>query len=117
MNKIQTIDQYIAQYPEPVRSLLQNVRAAVRSAAPNASEKIAYGIPTFTMSTHLVHFAAAKHHLGFYPTPDGIEAFRDRLEAYHVSKGAIQFPYDKPIPYALISEITAYRVSEAQKKS
>ena len=116
MKSIQTIDQYIAQFSEPIRSILTNVRVAVRNAAPTASEKIAYGIPTFYLHQNLVHFAAAKKHLGFYPTPGGIDAFRDELTEYHVSKGAIQFPYANPIPYALISEITAYRVAEIQKQ-
>ena len=116
MVSIQTIDHYIAQYAEPIRSVLTNVRVAVRSAAPDASEKIAYGIPTFFLRKNLVHFAAAKQHLGFYPTASGVEAFRDRLTEYPMSKGAIQFPYAKPIPYALISEITAYRVAEVLKQ-
>jgi len=116
MKSIQTIDQYIAQYSEPIRSILTNVRTAVRNAAPTASEKIAYGIPTFFLHKNLVHFAAAKSHLGFYPTPSGIDTFRDELTEYHVSRGAIQFPYAKPLPYTLISEITAFRVAEIQKQ-
>jgi uncharacterized protein YdhG (YjbR/CyaY superfamily) len=116
MAVVHTIDEYIAQYQAPVRGILQKIRETIQSAAPMATEKISYGIPTFFEGENLVHFAAAKRHIGFYPTPSGIGAFAGRLTDYHTSKGAVQFPLDQPIPYGLISEITAFRVNEAREK-
>jgi uncharacterized protein YdhG (YjbR/CyaY superfamily) len=107
-----TIDEYIAGFPAEVQAILQKVRATIRQAAPEAQEKIGYGIPTFTLHGNLVHFAAFKNHIGFYPAPRGIEAFKDELAPYAGGKGTIQFPLDRPIPYELISRITAFRVQD-----
>jgi uncharacterized protein YdhG (YjbR/CyaY superfamily) len=111
-----TIDEYIAQCPEEVQETLQKVRAAIKAAAPQAVEGISYRMPAFFQDGTLVWFAAFKHHVGLYPTASGIEAFRDELKGYKSSKGAVQFPLDKPIPYDLISRIVKYRVAESQRK-
>lgn len=106
------IDAYIANFTKEVQELLEQVRMTIRNAAPDAKEKISYQMPTFTLEGNLVHFAALKHHIGFYPTPSGIEEFKDKLAAYKSSKGAVQFPLDKPIPRDLIAEIVRFRVGE-----
>ena len=111
-----TIDEYIAQCPEDVQQILSQVRAVIKAAAPEAVEKISYQMPAFTFHGTLVWFGAHKHHLGFYPTAQGIEAFKAELAPYECSKGAVQFPFDQPIPYALIEKMVRYRVEENRKK-
>lgn len=108
----QTIDEYIASFPDDVQQILQQIRQTIREAAPDAQEAISYQMPTFKLHGNLVHFAAFKKHLGFYPDPSGIEAFKDELAPYASSKGAVQFPLDQPIPYDLIGRIVIFRVSE-----
>jgi len=115
--KISTIDQYIEVLPGHVRHLLTELRATVRRAAPAATEKISYGVPTFDFHGNLVHFAAFKHHIGFYPTPSGIEAFKDELNEYKVAKGSVQFPIDEPLPLDLVARIVQFRVRENTDKS
>ncbi len=110
-----SIDNYIAQFPLNVQQKLQNLRQTIKEAAPQAEEKISYGMPTFFINKNLVHFAAYKNHIGFYPTPSGIDAFSDELSLYKTSKGAVQFPLDQPLPYDLISRIVAFRVNENNK--
>ena len=105
-----TIDEYILLYPPEVQAILQQVRQTIRAVVPEAQEAIAYGIPTFKFHGNLVHFAAYKKHLGFYPTPSGLEAFKDELVGYKGSKGAVQFPLDQPIPYELIKRMVKHRV-------
>ncbi|PJN87718.1 iron chaperone [Bacillus sp. mrc49] len=112
-----TIDEYILQFPEEVQEILKTVRNVIKAAAPEASEKISYQMPTFAIHGNLVHFAAYKNHIGFYPTPSGISAFEDALSDYKRSKGAVQFPLNKPIPYDVISEIVTFRVEENIKKA
>lgn len=109
------IDDYIARFPADIQEKLSAVRQTIRQAAPDASEKLSYGMPTFYLNKNLVHFAAFKHHIGFYPTPNGIEAFREELSIYKSSKGAVQFPLDKPLPLELIGRIAAYRAEENRK--
>jgi uncharacterized protein YdhG (YjbR/CyaY superfamily) len=111
------IDQYIAGYPEEVQAYLVKMREVIRKHAPAAEEKIGYGIPTFTLNGNLVHFAAYKHHIGFYPAPSGIAAFNEELSKYTTSKGAVQFPLDKPLPVTLIGKIVKFRVKENLEKS
>jgi uncharacterized protein YdhG (YjbR/CyaY superfamily) len=106
------VDEYIKDFPQDVQQILEKVRATIRKAAPSAEEIINYGIPTFTLKGNLVHFAAFKTHIGFYPTPSGIEQFKKELSAYKGAKGSVQFPLDKPIPYGLISKIVKFRVKE-----
>lgn len=108
----QTMDGYIAGFPPEVQAVLQQIRAVIREAAPQASETINYGIPTFTLGGNLVHFAAFKKHIGFYPTPSGIEKFKDQLAKYEGAKGSVQFPLEQPMPVELIREITLFRVQE-----
>ncbi len=112
-----TIDEYIAQFPPQIQEILQKIRAIVHQAAPEAKEKISYQMPTFTLNGNLVHFAAFKNHIGFYPIPSGIEAFKQELSAYPQGKGSVQFPLDRPIPYDLIARIVAFRVEENLKKA
>jgi uncharacterized protein YdhG (YjbR/CyaY superfamily) len=115
--KSTTIDEYIALYPPEVQAILQQVRQTAREVAPEAQEAIAYGIPTFKLHGNLVHFAAYKKHIGFYPTPSGLEAFKTELAGYKGSKGAVQFPLDQPIPYDLIRRITLFRVEENLRRA
>ena len=107
-----TIDDYIAGFPAEVQEILEKIRSAIRKAAPDAEETINYGIPTFTLNGNLVHFAGFKNHIGFYPTPSGIEKFKDELSAYEGAKGSVQFPLDKRMPFGLISKIVKFRVKE-----
>lgn len=113
----QTIDEYIAAFPDDVQQILRQIRQTIRNAAPGAQEAISYQMPTFKLHGNLVHFAAFKKHIGFYPDPSGIEAFKDELAPYASSKGAVQFPLGKPVPYELISRIVTYRVEENLAKA
>ncbi|KAA9357416.1 DUF1801 domain-containing protein [Larkinella humicola] len=112
MNKPTTIDRYIADFPAETRELLEQIRETIRKAAPEAEETINYGMPTFTLKGNLVHFAGYKNHIGFYPSPSGIEAFQERLAVYKGAKGSVQFPIDQPLPLDLIADIVKFRVSE-----
>ncbi len=109
----QTIDDYIGRFPDDVQAILQQIRQTIHEAAPEATEAISYQMPTFKLHGNLVHFAAFKKHIGFYPVPSGIEAFQDELSAYVQGKGSVQFPLDQPTPYDLIGRIVTYRVGEA----
>ncbi len=108
----QTIDEYIAGFPPDIQVILQKIRTTIRKVAPEAEEKISYQMPTFTQKGNLVHFAAFKNHIGFYPTPSGTEEFWKELSGYKGGKGSIRFPLDQPIPYDLISKIVKFRVKE-----
>ncbi|HEV7714412.1 MAG TPA: DUF1801 domain-containing protein [Steroidobacteraceae bacterium] len=107
-----SIDDYIDLYPKDVQRLLEQMRRTVRLAAPKAEEKIAYGIPTLTLNGNLVHFAAFKRHIGFYPGAAGIATFKKHLSAYKSAKGSVQFPLDEPLPLALVTRITKFRVKQ-----
>lgn len=104
------VDAYIKQFPPEVQAMLQKLRAAIKAAAPKAEEVISYQMPAYTYHGMLVYFAAYKNHIGFYPTGSGIEAFKKELSVYKGSKGAVQFPLDKPLPLALIKQIVKFRV-------
>ena len=117
VTKPKNIDEYIAGFPEDIREILQQVRGAIKKAAPAAAETISYAIPTFTLNGNLVHFAAFKNHIGFYPAPTGIEEFKKELSAYKGAKGSVQFPLDKPMPLNLISKIVKYRVKKNLEKA
>lgn len=109
----QTIDEYISTFSGGIQSSLKLIRQTIRNVAPNATETINYQMPTFKLyNKNLVHFAAYKKHIGFYPAPSAIEKFKHELLSYKWSKGAIQFPLDKPIPYDLIKRIVSFRVKE-----
>jgi uncharacterized protein YdhG (YjbR/CyaY superfamily) len=112
-----SIDEYIAAFPEDRQVLLEAVRAAIRVAAPDAEERISYQMPTFALHGNLVHFASHKDHIGFYPTPSGIEAFKEELSGYESSKGAVQFPVDRPLPLDLIRRIVQFRVAENRERT
>ncbi len=112
-----SIDAYIAGFPKDIQVILAKIRGIVREAAPEAQEAIKYQIPTFVLNGNLVHFAAFQNHIGFYPTPSGIEQFKDALSAYRSAKGSVQFPLDSPIPYTLIKKIVKFRVNENNTKS
>jgi len=112
-----TIDEYIAFYPDDIQAKLQKLRLVIHAAAPEATEKISYQMPTFYLNGNLVHFAAFKQHIGFFPTPSGVENFHDELSAYKTSKGTIQFPLDKPIPFDLVTRIVELRVIQNQQKA
>jgi uncharacterized protein YdhG (YjbR/CyaY superfamily) len=112
-----TIDEYIALFPIKIRNILTGLRKAIRAAAPDAVERISYQMPTYWQNGNLVHFAAYKNHIGFYPTPSGIQAFKKELSDYEGSKGAIRFPINKPLPLGLISKIVKYRVVENRQKA
>ncbi len=117
MEKPATTDDYIAQFPADMQAILQKVRATIKAAAPTATERISYGMPGFYLNGMLVWFAGHKTYLGFYPTGEGIEAFKNELTSYKFSKGAVQFPLDQPLPYGLITKITKYRVEANQSNS
>ena len=114
--KFKTIDEYIKSFPEDVQTILENIRRTIQQAAPEATETISYQIPTFKLHGNLVHFAAFKNHIGFYPTPKAIEVFNRELSAHEVSKGTIRFPLGEEIQYDLIEKITLFRVNENLKK-
>lgn len=114
--KYTSIDEYILQFPEKVQATLEELREVIKRAAPDATEKISYQMPTFYLHGNLVHFAAYKNHIGFYPAPSGIEAFKNELSSYKGAKGSVQFPINEPLPIDLISEIVKYRVSENLNK-
>ena len=109
-----TIDEYVAQFPKEIQKRLKQIRTAIKKAAPKAVEKISWGMPTFWQGENLIHFAAAKNHIGLYPGAEGVAAFTKELEGYKTSKGGIQLPHDKDLPLDLIAKITGFRVSEAQ---
>lgn len=119
MNKTppQNIDEYIALFPKDVQEILEKIRVTIKKAAPIAQETINYQMPTFALHGNLVHFAAYKNHIGFYPTPSGIENFKKELSVYEGAKGSVKFPLDKPIPYTLIGKIVKFRVKETLKKA
>ena len=109
-----SIDEYIAGFPADVQAILQQIRITIRKAAPGAAEAIKYRMPTFVLNGNLVHFAAFKNHIGFYPTPSAIEAFKGELSSFESAKGSVQFPINKPMPFRLIEKIVRFRVKEAQ---
>ena len=113
----QTIDEYVAGFPPDVQKVLQKIRMTIHEAAPDATEKISYQMPTFYLMGNLVHFAAFKEHIGFYPVPTGIEKFKKELSVYKQGKGSVQFPLDEPMPYDLISKIVKFRVKENLAKA
>ena len=112
-----TTDEYIKQFSPEIQELLTKVRHVIKEAVPEATEKNSCRMPTFYLHENLVHFALNKHHIGLYPTPSGVEAFKDELTSYKTSKAAIQFPLDQPLPFELISEMAKYRASESRAKA
>ena len=114
--RFETIDEYIATFPQNVQDILEELRQTIQNSAPDAKEAISYQIPTFKLNGNLVHFAAFKNHVGFYPTPSAIEAFKKELSPFKTSKGTVQFPLNKPIPFDLVKKIVRFRVKENESK-
>ena len=115
--KIQDIDEYIAGFQSSTQTILRQLRETIRNIVPEAKETMSYQIPTFNLQGNLVHFAAFKNHIGFYPGSGAIEAFKEELTIYESAKGTVRFPIDKALPLALISKIVQYRVKENLKKA
>ena len=115
--KFNNIDDYIAGYPHETQLILEKLRLTIRKAAPDAKETINYGIPTFTLKGNLVHFAGFKNHVGFYPTPSGIEAFKKELSVYEGAKGSVKFPISELLPFDLVTKIVEFRVKESLEKA
>jgi len=116
-NQIKNTDEYIETFPKDVQNILEKMRQTIKKAAPEAVEAISYQMPTFKLNgKNLMHFAAFKNHIGFYPIPSGIEAFKEELSLYKQGKGSVQFPMDKPIPYDLVKKIVDYRAKENLEK-
>jgi uncharacterized protein YdhG (YjbR/CyaY superfamily) len=107
-----SIDEYIADFPDDVRKAMEKVRSTITKAAPRAEEAIKYQIPTFVLNGNLIHFAGYKNHIGLYPGSKAIEEFKDQLSGYKISKGTVQFPLDKPMPVGLINKITKFCVKQ-----
>ena len=113
-NKISSIDEYIDTFPEDIQKILKQVRRTIKTVAPEAGEKISYGIPTFTLNgKYLIYFAGWKNHISIYPIPIGDEAFNKEISQYVAGKGTLKFPIDKPMPLKLISKIVKLKVAEA----
>ena len=112
-----SIDEYIASFPPERQQLLQQMRATIAAAAPQATEKISYQMPTFYLKGNLVHFACLKNHIGFYPTPSGINEFSAEFAIYQTSPGAVQFPLDKPLPLDLVSRVVKFRAAENLRRA
>jgi uncharacterized protein YdhG (YjbR/CyaY superfamily) len=118
MEQSGSIDDYIREFPPETQARLQEVRALIRECAPQATETISYRMPTFDIGKrHLVHFAGFAHHIGFYPIPSGIEAFKDELSVYKQGKGSVQFPLSEPLPVDLIRRIVEFRVGELASRN
>lgn len=115
MEKYKNIDEYISSFPKETQEILIKLRKLVKETAPEATEAIVYGMPTFRLNGNLVHFAGYKNHIGFYPTPTGITAFEKELAPYKTGKGTIRFDFNKPIPYELVKKVVEARVKENLK--
>jgi uncharacterized protein YdhG (YjbR/CyaY superfamily) len=111
------IDEYIAGFPKEIQQKLQAMRQAIREAAPQAEEAMKYAIPTFVLNGNLVHFAAFKNHIGFYPAPQGLIEFQKELSKYEGGKGSVQFPLDEPLPISLVKKIVKFRVKKNVEKA
>src|SRR5271168_3096215 len=117
MKAFKDIDSYIKSFPPKIQKELKAIRRTVKMVAPRAVEKISYGIPTFHLHRALVHFAAFRTHISFFPTSSGVEAFKKELKKYETSRGTIRFTLDVPVPLALIKKITKFRVQEETQKA
>lgn len=115
--KFKSIDEYVSQFSPEIQEILKALSKVIKEAAPNSEEKISYQMPAFALYGNLVYFAAWKDHIGFYPTASGINAFKQELSEYKVTKGAVQFPIGKPLPYELISRVVKFRASENIKNA
>jgi len=115
--KYKTIDEYIKTFPKDIQIILEKIRQTIHETAPETVETVSYQMPTFKLNgKNLVHFAAFKEHIGFYPTPSGIDSFEKELAPYRTGKGTLQFPLDKPIPFNLVKKVVIFRVKENLNK-
>jgi uncharacterized protein YdhG (YjbR/CyaY superfamily) len=112
INSTATVDEYISNLPAEVQEKMNRIRKTIKENAPDAVEKMSYGMPAYTQNGMLLYFAAHKNHIGFYPLVSAIKVFKDELAEYHCSKGTVQFPHSKPLPLDLIKEIVIFRVNE-----
>jgi uncharacterized protein YdhG (YjbR/CyaY superfamily) len=110
-------DEYISQFPVKQQKALEEIRKAIKAAAPKAEEVISYSMPAYKLNGMLVYFAGYENHIGFYPTPSGIEAFKKELANYKSAKGSVQFPIDQPLPLALIKKMVQFRIKENTEKN
>ncbi|HVZ97028.1 MAG TPA: DUF1801 domain-containing protein [Chitinophagaceae bacterium] len=110
--KYKTVDEYFSYQPAATQKILQQLRRAIKKAAPKAEEGISYNIPAYKLEGMLVFFAAYKNHIGFYPTASGITSFKKELSKYKTSRGAVQFPIGEPLPLDLITRMVKARVKE-----
>jgi uncharacterized protein YdhG (YjbR/CyaY superfamily) len=122
VQKFKTVDEYISSFPPSTKNILKELRNTIRQAAPDAKESIGYNMPAYKLNGPVVYFAAYKNHIGFYPIPSGIEAFKKELSVYKMAKGSVQFPIDEPLPLKLIRDIVKFRVmknkeSQTMKKN
>ncbi|MDR0414430.1 MAG: DUF1801 domain-containing protein [Prevotellaceae bacterium] len=115
--EVKTVDEYIMGFNPAVQKTLSELRSFIKSEAPEAVEKISYGMPTFYLKGNLVHFAAFKNHYGFFPTPSGINEFEKELAPYRSGKGTLRFPFNEPIPWDVLKKVIRYRVAENLRKS
>jgi len=115
-NPVKNTEEYIAAFPKDKRELLEKLRTTIKKAAPAAEELISYGMPAFKLNGLLVWFAGHNKHIGFYPRVSAIEAFKKELSVYKGAKGSVQFPFDKPVPFALVTRIVKFRVKENLEK-
>lgn len=113
MKDIGSIDEYIETYPMDVQKTLEKIRQTIKKAAPDATEAIRYGLPTFRLNGNLIHFGAYKTHIGVYPAPSGIAQFKQELAQYQTGKGTLTFPLNQPFPYDLLKKIVEFRVKES----
>ncbi len=112
----ESIDAYIADFPENIQKILKTLRAAIRKAAPKAEETIKYAMPTFTLDGNLIHFAAYQKHIGIYPVPTGVQGWDEALAPYVSGKGSLQLPLDKPLPLTLIDKIVKFNAKRNAEK-
>lgn len=112
----ETVDAYIGGFPPGVQEKLRELRQTIRAAAPGATEKMSYGMPAYEQNGILAYFGGYKQHIGFYPAPNGIQAFEEEVAPYHSSKGTLKFPLNKPLPYDLLARIVKYRAEQNAAK-
>jgi uncharacterized protein YdhG (YjbR/CyaY superfamily) len=115
--KYKTVQEYLSAQSAPAKAMLQQMRSTIKEAAPEAEEVISYNMPAFKLNGMLVWYAAFKNHIGFYPRPSGLEAFKKEIAVYKSTKGAVQFPMDQPLPLALVTKIVKYRVKENKEEA
>jgi len=112
MRPAASVSEYIARYPRPVQARLRRLRATIKKAAPGATERISYGIPSYVLGGNLVYFGAFEHHISFFPTSSGVRAFRREVAKYAGAKGTVRFAHDEPLPFGLVARITRFRARE-----